>query len=122
MIVIAPTSYKGTIAAGAAEIRSRQTRLDLAQAERIPDIKVELLYRRIQAEERDAFDLGISIPLPLFNRNQGRLREASAELAADHALTFRPNAASASTERVDPFSVAEEADIMAQLKGLGYIN
>ena len=73
------------IAASAAEIRSRQTRLDLAQAERIPDIKVELLYRRIQPEERDGFDLGISIPLPLFNRNQGRLREASAELAVAEA-------------------------------------
>lgn len=44
------------------------------------------------------------------------------EFAAEHSLTFRPNAVAASTDRVDPFSAAEEDDIMDQLKGLGYIN
>ncbi|MBK6317079.1 MAG: alkaline phosphatase family protein [Blastocatellia bacterium] len=44
------------------------------------------------------------------------------EFAAEHSVTFRPNEAAASTDRVDPFSAAEEDDIMDQLKGLGYIN
>jgi predicted AlkP superfamily phosphohydrolase/phosphomutase len=44
------------------------------------------------------------------------------EFATEHSLTFRPNVAAASTDRVDPFSAAEEDDIMDQLKGLGYIN
>ncbi|MGB5037814.1 MAG: alkaline phosphatase family protein, partial [Blastocatellia bacterium] len=39
------------------------------------------------------------------------------EFAAEHSVTFRPNEAAASTDRVDPFSAAEEDDIMDQLKG-----
>ena len=50
-----------------------------------PDVKVDLLYRRLQASKENAFDVGLSIPLPLFNRNQGRLREARAEVAAAEA-------------------------------------
>ena len=32
-----------------AEIRARQARIDQAKAERVPDVKVELLYRRLEA-------------------------------------------------------------------------
>ncbi len=80
-----------------ADIRASNARVDLAKAQRIPDVKVELLYRRLQAEKENAFDVGLSIPLPLFDRNQGRIREARAEAAAAEArsrstqndLTFR---------------------------------
>ncbi|MEK7686254.1 MAG: TolC family protein [Verrucomicrobiota bacterium] len=68
-----------------ADVRARNARVDLAKAERIPDVKVDLLYRRLQASKENAFDVGLSIPLPLFNRNQGRLREARAEVAAAEA-------------------------------------
>ena len=68
-----------------ADIRARAARLDLAQAERIPDVRVELLYHRLEDNSADTLDVGFSIPLPLFNRNQGRLREARAELAAAEA-------------------------------------
>jgi cobalt-zinc-cadmium efflux system outer membrane protein len=59
--------------------------VDLARAERIPDVKVELLYHRLESSQQNTFDVGLSIPLPLFNRNQGRLREARAEVAAAEA-------------------------------------
>jgi outer membrane protein, heavy metal efflux system len=72
-------------AAASAEIRASEARMDLAKVERIPDIRVELLYRRLEREKQNAFDLGFSIPLPLFDRNQGRLRETRAELAAAEA-------------------------------------
>lgn len=68
-----------------ADIRARTARVDLAQAERIPDVKVELLYHRLQSSQENTFDVGLSIPLPLFNRNQGKLREARAEVAAAEA-------------------------------------
>lgn len=42
--------------------------------------------------------------------------------AAGRKVRFRENAVAMDAERVDPFSVAEEDDIMDQLKGLGYIN
>ncbi len=68
-----------------ADIRARNARVDVAKAERIPDVKVELLYHRLEASQQNSFDVGLSIPLPLFNRNQGRLREARAEVAAAEA-------------------------------------
>jgi predicted AlkP superfamily phosphohydrolase/phosphomutase len=39
-----------------------------------------------------------------------------------HKVRFRENTAAVADDRVDPFSAAEEDDIMDQLKGLGYIN
>jgi outer membrane protein, heavy metal efflux system len=68
-----------------ADTKVSETRVQLARAQRIPDITVEALYRRLQAERRDAFDIGVSIPLPLFDRNSGRIREARAELNAAEA-------------------------------------
>jgi cobalt-zinc-cadmium efflux system outer membrane protein len=68
-----------------ADIRARNARVDVANAERIPDVKVELLYHRLEANRENTVDLGLSIPLPLFNRNQGRLREAHAEVTAAEA-------------------------------------
>jgi outer membrane protein, heavy metal efflux system len=68
-----------------ADLRARTARVDLAKAERIPDVKVELLYHRLESVQENTLDVGLSIPIPLFNRNQGRLREARAELAAAEA-------------------------------------
>jgi cobalt-zinc-cadmium efflux system outer membrane protein len=68
-----------------ADIRARNARVDVAKTERIPDVKVELLYHRLEASQANTFDVGLSIPLPLFNRNQGKLREARAEVAAAEA-------------------------------------
>jgi cobalt-zinc-cadmium efflux system outer membrane protein len=68
-----------------ADIRARAARVDVAKAERIPDVKVELLYHRLEASSANTVDVGLSLPLPLFNRNQGKLREARAEQAAAEA-------------------------------------
>lgn len=68
-----------------ANLRAKSARIDLARAERIPDVRVEALYHRLEATKDNTFDIGLSIPLPLFNRNQGRLREARAEAAAAEA-------------------------------------
>jgi outer membrane protein, heavy metal efflux system len=66
-------------------LRASHARIDQARAERIPDVKVEALYHRLEATKENTFDLGLSIPLPLFNRNQGKLREARAEADAAEA-------------------------------------
>lgn len=83
--LVATLSAQPESAQAEADIRARSARVDLAQAERIPDVKVEVLYHRLEASRQDTFDVGLSIPLPLFDRNQGRLREARAELAAAEA-------------------------------------
>ena len=33
----------------------------------IPDVKVELLYHRLESSQENTFDVGLSIPLPLFS-------------------------------------------------------
>lgn len=47
-------------------------------------MNIDLAYRRLGNVEH-ALDLGLRLPLPLFNRQQGRLREARAEVAAAEA-------------------------------------
>jgi cobalt-zinc-cadmium efflux system outer membrane protein len=68
-----------------ADLRAWSARIDLADAERIPDVKVEVLYHRLEAASENTLDIGLSFPLPLFNRNQGRIREARAAAAAAEA-------------------------------------
>ncbi len=61
-----------------ATLGAEAARVDLAHVERIPDLRLELLYRRIEAEDRNTFDLGLSLPLPLFQNARPRLDEARA--------------------------------------------
>jgi cobalt-zinc-cadmium efflux system outer membrane protein len=62
------------------EVESARARVEAARAERIPDVTLDLFYRRIGASDMDAFDVGLTLPLPLFDRQQGRLRAAKAEV------------------------------------------
>tara|TARA_R110002072_G_scaffold28296_8_gene91082 strand:+ start:2699 stop:3295 length:597 start_codon:yes stop_codon:yes gene_type:complete len=52
---------------------------------RIPDVSLDLFYRRLEGTNQHAFDVGVAIPLPLFNRNQGNVRSALAEQLAASA-------------------------------------
>ena len=78
-------STQPELKAAEAGVRASTARIDLAKAERIPDVKVEALYHRLEVSGQNTFDVGLSIPLPLFNRNQGRLREARSEALAAEA-------------------------------------
>ncbi|MBM3890379.1 MAG: TolC family protein, partial [Verrucomicrobia bacterium] len=73
------------IASADAAVIAQSARVDLAKAERIPDINVELLYRRVEADKANTFDFGLRIPLPLFDRNRGKIAAARADLAAAEA-------------------------------------
>ncbi len=59
-------------------------RLALAKAERLPDVSFRGAYGRDTAERENIFEVGISIPLPLFNRNQGRIAEMRHMAARSH--------------------------------------
>jgi cobalt-zinc-cadmium efflux system outer membrane protein len=78
-------STQPELQAAEAGVRASSARIALAKAERIPDVKVEALYHRLEVSEQNTFDLGMSIPLPLFDRNQGKLREARSEALAAEA-------------------------------------
>ena len=58
------------------DVESANRRIDQARAERIPDVGLRLAYGRNAATDEDSVEVGISIPLPLFNRNQGRILES----------------------------------------------
>jgi cobalt-zinc-cadmium efflux system outer membrane protein len=58
--------------------------LDLARAQSIPDIELEGGVQRFNESDDHAFFLGVSIPLPLFDRNQGGIAEAKATTRKAH--------------------------------------
>jgi outer membrane protein, heavy metal efflux system len=60
-------------------VEAAKARVDLARAERIPDVTLDLFYRRLEHSKSNAFDVGVVIPLPLFDGNQGRIHAAEAE-------------------------------------------
>lgn len=70
--------------------RLRAAELRLAEAEAKPDWRFNAGIRRLELTNDNAFVAGITIPLPMSNRNQGRIAEARAKMAmvdADSATT-----------------------------------
>ena len=70
----------------AAEAGLKKTEADmrLQKALRIPDPTVQVLYEHEPPDQPNTLGLGLSFPLPLWNRNRGGIR--SAEAARDQAL------------------------------------
>ena len=64
------------IARWATEMQYRQASLELEKAGRIPDPTISGGYRRLNETGDNTLVMGMSVPLPLFNRNQGRVQEA----------------------------------------------
>jgi len=69
-------------AAGGAEEAAR-LQLGLAEAERIPDIGLEVTGGR-SSEDESIVEAGLEIPLPIFNRNQAKI--AAAEIRERQAI------------------------------------
>ena len=76
------------VAVTQSEVEAQRARLKQARAERVPDVNLDLVYRRIESSRTDAFDVGVRIPIPLFDRNK-RLRQAEYELRASEARLER---------------------------------
>jgi cobalt-zinc-cadmium efflux system outer membrane protein len=68
----------------AADIAVQRAQIDLAESQRTPDVTLDLFYRRL-GESENAFDVGVRLPLRLFDRGQGRRQEIRAELSAAEA-------------------------------------
>jgi cobalt-zinc-cadmium efflux system outer membrane protein len=58
------------------ELKQREAAVELADAEKIPDLTLKGGVRRLNESNDNAFVLGVSIPIPIFNRNQGGTLEA----------------------------------------------
>lgn len=64
------------IARWATEMEHRRAVLELEKAGRIPDPAISGGFRRLNETGDNAFVMGLSVPLPIFNRNQGAVQEA----------------------------------------------
>lgn len=60
----------------ASEARLRDAELRLARSQAVPDLSLSVGVQRSTVTHDTALIAGFSIPLPLFNRNQGAIREA----------------------------------------------
>lgn len=65
--------------AAQAEREAAAYRVEVAKRQAIPDVTVSLGVRRIEADKANAMLVGVSVPLPLFDRNRGNISAALAE-------------------------------------------
>lgn len=86
-----------------AAVALRQAALELARAERIPDVRLELAYRRLEQTDQHAVDAGIEVPFPLLGGTRSRARAALFDLEA-----ARARAAAARLEATRDVQVAYE--------------
>ena len=59
-----------------AQVGHREALAQVERSRRVPDLTLIVGTRREGLDNRDQAVVGLSLPLPLFNRNQGALREA----------------------------------------------
>ena len=74
-------SQNPDIARWKTEMEQRQAALALARAKAIPDVTVRAGLKRLEDTDDTGFLVGFSIALPVFDRNQGGIRESSYKLA-----------------------------------------
>ncbi len=103
------------IARWAAEMAHRQAQVELAKARRIGDLTVAGGIQHFAEEDDTAIVLGFSLPLPLFDRNQGGIAEAAfaAAKAAEERRAARVQVQAALTE-----TYQELASALSQVTGL----
>lgn len=68
-----------------AESRAAEAEIDRERSLRVPDPVVSAGVRRFEETNDNAFLVGVSIPLPFANRNQGNIAAAEARLRAANA-------------------------------------
>ncbi len=95
------------IQAALAEIRRSQVMVRRERAEPIPNVTLQAVVGRNYEFNITTAGVQASIPLPLWNRNQGTIREAQSDLVRDHAehervaLSLRNRLADAATRYED---------------------
>lgn len=68
------------------ELQLRESEVELARSSRIPDVTVRGGVKRYEESSDYAFVVGVSIPLGVFDRNQGGIRETRHNRAAAQSL------------------------------------
>ncbi|MGB7196484.1 MAG: TolC family protein [Collimonas pratensis] len=58
------------------EVERRQALVQLERSRRVPDVTVSIGGKRVEESRLNQMIFGLSIPIPVFDRNQGNLQEA----------------------------------------------
>ena len=102
------------IQAALAEIRRDEIMVRRERAEPIPNVTVQATVGRNYGFNITTAGVQASIPLPVFNRNQGTVREAQSDLIRDHAehdrivLSLWDRLADATTRHQDALRSAQD--------------
>jgi cobalt-zinc-cadmium efflux system outer membrane protein len=95
----AATAEAPTIAVAQAEQRVAARKLDLERRRATPDVTVSFGLRRLAGDDATAAVAGVSLPLPLFDRNRGAVASARAEADAARARLLMAQADAAADRR-----------------------
>lgn len=110
----APAPSAPSVAVALAEREAAARRLQVERARVTPDLTVSLGARRLEAYDDTAIVAGVSAPLPLFDRNRGAVKSASALVSAAEArLNGARLDAEASWNTATAQAVAGEARLAA---------
>ena len=103
------------IQAAMSEIRRSEIMVRRERVEPIPNVTVQAIVgRNYEFNNLTTAGVQVSIPLPIFNRNQGTVREAQSDLARDHAeyqrvvLSLRQRLADVATRHNDALQSVED--------------
>ena len=92
----APTTIDDapTVRVAEAQRTTAERRIDVQRTLGRPDVNASVGIRRFEAENATALTFGLSMPLPLFDRNRGNIQAAQAEFRAADArlMTARQEA------------------------------
>jgi len=91
---LAPTDQTPTVRVAEAERSAAESRIAVERTRSRPDVSASVGLRRYEAEDATALTFGLSLPLPLFDRNRGNIEAAQADFRAADArlLTARQEA------------------------------
>ena len=113
-----PPTNAPTVATAEAERTSAARRVVVEEKRLIPTPAFSVGRRRIAGDDADVWVAGISIPVPIFNRNRGDLAGARAELdAAEARLAGARLEADAASRIADVQAAAASARLTASSQG-----
>jgi cobalt-zinc-cadmium efflux system outer membrane protein len=104
------------IARWKSELSHRRAVVALEKSKSVPDITISAGTKYLAGPDDTAFVVGVSIPLPIFNRNQGNISAAHAQLNKTRELTRQAEVA-IQTQLVDAYeSMLSAYEQMVNLK------
>jgi cobalt-zinc-cadmium efflux system outer membrane protein len=106
-----------TLRAARLGVEVAEAMLETAKKERIPDLNLFAAYGRSRPDEGNFVEGGISLPLPIFHRNQGRVAETRSLVAmARHRerLAVHELEVALATARLNHRTAHEQLDQLAE--------